>query len=126
MRASEILRGLADLIAAAEQGSSAGNQMGQSPETPNHAELTAVSVDHQDQTTKGGTFVPPLQAKLELLKKSVNVDNVYDQGGPDEELTGQGDDNEDDAELDQMRKLSGLGGNPTARSEAADDEPLDV
>ena len=126
MKASEILRGLADLIAAAEQGSGAGNQMGQNPGTPNHAELTAVSVDHQDQTTKGGTFVPPLQAKLELLKKSVNVDNVYDQSGPDEELTGHGDDNEDDAELDQMRKLSGLSGNPTTRSEAADDEPLDV
>lgn len=124
MRASEILRGLADLIAAAEQGSGADDQMGQTSDTPNHAELTAVSVDHQDQTDKGGTFVPPLQAKLELLKKSVNVDNVYDQSGPDEELTGHGDDNED--EISQMRKLSGLSGNPTTRSEAADDEPLDV
>ena len=122
MRASEILRGLADLIAAAEQGSESGNQMGQSPETPNHAELTAVKVDHEDHTDKGGVFVPPLQAKLELLKKSVNVDNVYDQGGPEEELTGHGDDND---ELGQIKQLSGIK-NITATAEAADDEPLDV
>ena len=122
MRASEILRGLADLIAAAEQGSGADTStMGQSPETPNHAELAAVSVDHQDQTAKGGTFVPPLQAKIELLKKSVDVDSIYDQTGPDEELTGHGDDNEDDA-LSQMKKMAGI----AAKTEAADDEPLDV
>lgn len=121
MRASEILRGLADLIAAAEQGSGE-NQMGQTPETPNHAELTAVKVDHEDQTDKGGVFVPPLQAKIELLKKSVNVDNVYDQGGPEEELTGHGDDND---ELGQIKQLSGIK-NVVATAEAADDEPLDV
>ena len=123
MRASEILRKLADVIDSAE-GADTGT-MGQSPETPNHAELTAVSVDHQDNTDKGGTFVPPLQAKLELLKKSVDVDNVYDQGGPDEELTGHGSDNEEDA-LSQMKKMAGIPNNVVARQEAADDEPLDV
>ena len=88
MRASEILRKLADMIDATEGGQS--SQMGSSPETSNHAELTAVSVDHTDDTEKGGTFVPPLQAKIELLKKSVDVDSVYDQQGPDEQLTGHG------------------------------------
>lgn len=118
MRASEILRKLADVIDSAEGGQE--SSMGQAPETPNHAELTAVSVDHQDGTEKGGTFVPPLQAKIELLKKSVDVDSIYDQTGPDEDLTGHGDDNED--ELSQMKKMAGI----AAKTELADDEPLDV
>jgi hypothetical protein len=118
MRASEILRKLADVIDSAEGAQS--STMGSSPETPNQAELTAVSVDHKDGTEKGGTFVPPLQAKIELLKKSVDVDSVYDQTGPDEDPTGHGDDNEDDP-LDQMKKMAGI----AIKSEAADDEPLD-
>ena len=117
MRASEILRKLADVIDSAEGGQE--SSMGQAPETPNHAELTAVSVDHTDDTEKGGTFVPPLQAKIELLKKSVDVDSVYDQQGPDEQLTGHGSDNED--ELSQMKKRAGI----AARIEAVDDEPLE-
>lgn len=117
MKASEILRKLADMIDATEGGQS--SQMGASPETPNHAELTAVRVDHTDDTEKGGTFVPPLQAKIELLKKSVDVDSVYDQQGPDEQLTGHGSDNED--ELSQMKKRAGI----AARIEAVDDEPLE-
>ena len=122
MRASEILRKLADVIDSAE-GADSGQQptMGSSPDTPNQAELTAVSVNHKDDTEKGGTFVPPLQAKIELLKKSVDVDSVYDQTGPDEDPTGHGSDNEDDP-LDQMKKMAGI----AIKSEAADDEPLDV
>ena len=121
MRASEILRKLADVIDSAE-----GNQstsLGTSPEPVNHAELTAVNVSQKDDTGKVGVFVPPLQAKIELLKKSVNVDSVYDETGPDEDLTGHGDDNEDN-ELDRIKKLSGM--TIVAQHEAADDEPLDV
>ena len=117
MKASEILRKLADMIDSAEGSQS--TQMGASPENPNHAELTAVSVDHTDDTEKGGTFVPPLQAKIELLKKSVDVDSVYDELDPDEKLTGHGSDNED--ELSQMKKRAGI----AARIEAVDDEPLE-
>jgi hypothetical protein len=118
MRASEILRKLADVIDSAEGGQE--STMGQAPETPNHAELTAVTVDHTDQTEKGGTFVPPLQAKIELLKKSVDVDSIYDETGPDEDLTGHGADNEDD-EISQMKKMAGI----AAKTELADDEPLE-
>jgi hypothetical protein len=53
--------------------------------------------------------VPPLQAKLELLKKSVNVDNVYD--------------NSESHELNRMRHLSGI--NVIAQQEAASDDPFD-
>ena len=112
MNISELLRKLADVIASAE-----GDDSG-----PQSADLSPVKVDHQDNTdTKTGVFVPPLQAKLELLKKSVNVDNVYDQGGPDEDLTGRGNDNEDD-ELQQVKRLSGI----VSTDEASSDEPLDA
>jgi hypothetical protein len=32
-----------------------------------------------------GKFVPPLQQKIELLKKSAGVDNVFDQEASDDE-----------------------------------------
>lgn len=114
MRVAELLRKLADVIASAEGDDTASN------EQPNKAELVQVDVPNDDES-EAGVFVPPLQAKLELLKKSVNVDNIYDQGGEDSDLTGHGADNED--ELDRVKKLSGI--NVVAQQEAADDEPFD-
>jgi hypothetical protein len=111
MKASEILRGLADLLTNLEQG---GEQDMTSKYTPDTQEPTGVD--------QAGTFVPPLQAKIELLKKAVDVDSIYDQTGPDEDLTGQGADNED--ELVRMRKMAGI--NPVVADEAASDEPLDI
>ena len=104
MRASEILRGLADLIDSAEGEHTpvvTPQQSGQitvSKFTPVNQEPASV----QNQ----GTFVPPLQAKIELLKKAVDVDSIYDQHGPDEDLTGHGEDNED--ELGRMKKMAGI------------------
>jgi len=97
MKVAELLRSLADMISSVEGG-----------DQPQQAEpmMTAVSVDNIDNT-ETGVFVPPLQAKLEILKKSVGMDNVYD---------GQGD------ELGDIRKMAGLS---SVQQEAADDEPLD-
>lgn len=78
MRVAELLRKLADVIASAEGDDTAGN------EQPNKAELVQVDVDHTDDSDSN-VFVPPLQAKLELLKKSVDVPNVYDREGEGEE-----------------------------------------
>jgi hypothetical protein len=97
MKASEILHGIAELLAGLE-----GQQAQQSP---NQAVLVKVDSDNTD-TSDSGTFVPPLQAKLELLKKSVGVDSVYDDCGPDEDLTGHGADNED--ELARMKQMAGI------------------
>lgn len=99
MKASEILHGLAELLAGIEGGQGAEQQVQPT------ATLVQVSADNSDQSDSG-TFVPPLQAKLELLKKSVGVDSVYDQGGPGEEMTGQGADNEDD--LSRMKQMAGI------------------
>ena len=70
MKISELLRQLLDVITAAEQEHDHTIQ-------PNAAELTPVAVDDEDHTN-GTTMVPPLQQKLELLKKSNDVDSYYD------------------------------------------------
>ena len=119
MKASEIIRKIADMLDAQEsnQVQSVADQV---PHQDQSAQLHSIEVDNTDNT-EAGTFVPPLQAKIELLKKSVNVDSIYDQGGEDGDLTGQGADNEDP--LDTMKKLSGI--KIVATSDAADDEPLE-
>ena len=107
MKASEILRKLADVVAAAE----GGEQGGQEPHVPqnvNKVELEPVSADNTDHAD-GNKFVPPLQTKIELLKKAVDVDSVYDDEGD---------------ELSQMKKMAGI--NPVVADEAGSDEPLDV
>jgi len=104
MKASEILHGLAELLAGIETGQAQELQ-------PNRAELIQVDVDNTD-SAEAGKFVPPLQAKLEILKKSVGLDNVY----------GNGEGQEQD-ELGRMRQMAGLS---AAQQDAADDEPLDI
>jgi hypothetical protein len=108
MRASEILRKLADVIDSAEGGEV-------EPQAPAQHSNVRVALAPAEQPAAEQpqiavtTFVPPLQAKIELLKKAVDVDSIYDQGGD---------------ELGQMKKRAGI--NPVVASEAADDEPLDV
>ena len=107
MKAAEILRKLADVI---DQHSSEDNRPTNS--VP-HAELEPVDADNTDHT-ETTTFIAPLQAKLELLKKSVGVDNAYD-----EESCG----GEDSDELEVLKQRAGV---PTiAVQEMADDEPFE-
>ena len=78
-------------------------------EIQNRPDVHQVHADHEDHT-EVDTMVGPLQQKLELLKRAVGVDNMYD-------VT----DGED--ELDQILKIAGV---PTASVfDAGDDEPLD-
>ena len=116
MKASEILHGIAELLAGLEtnNGTSQAAAAPVSKFTPNTQEPVSAQ--------QGAVFVPPLQAKIELLKKAVDVDSIYDQCGEDGDLTGQGADNED--ELVRMRKMAGI--NAVVADEAASDEPLDV
>lgn len=72
MKMAEILRNIANLIDQADGD--------------DHAQrLTPVEVqkpeDHEQPV-----MVPPLQAKLEILKKSEGIPNVYDQCGESDEL----------------------------------------
>lgn len=103
MRASEILRSIADMIDKADPAADAVNQ------SPNQAQLTVVSKpadpepEHDpspDMTVN--TMVSPLQQKMELLKKAVGVDSIFDTG-------------EENAEPDQLAVIRSLAGmNPAA------------
>jgi hypothetical protein len=84
MKTSEILRKLADLVDTVESDGS--------PQANTTDEL--------------GTMVPPLQQKIEILKKSQGIDNIYD---------------EQAAELNQVKKNAGLAVITTAE----EDEPFE-
>jgi len=96
-----------------------------------------------EDTADQETMVPPLQQKIELLKKAVDVDNYYDEDNADAksgsrslnltlnvprgqsstkiELTLNNPDEID--ELDKIKKIAGI---PAASIfDAGDDEPLD-
>ena len=93
---SDLLRSMADKIDGMEQGGQA------SLEPVNHT-----SVDDTD----GTSMMPPLQQKLELLKKAVAVPNAFDseQGAePDE--------------LDQMKQRAGI--SPVIIDGAAEDNDI--
>jgi len=75
----------------------------------NRPDVHEIEADTEDRTDTN-SMVAPLQQKLELLKRAVGVDNMYD-----------GVDQQDD--LDQILKIAGV---PTATIfDAGDDEPLD-
>lgn len=95
MRASEILRDLADKLAAIEGGGTGDGHTG-----------TEVSVEPGDNGS-GEVFVPPLQAKLELLKKSSGVPSFYDNG---------------EDELDDIKKLTGI--DAVMQQEASEDNDV--
>jgi len=59
-------------------------------------------------------YVPPLQAKIELLKKATGVASTYDESGEQDELA-------------QMKKMAGIKSpHPVVQDMAGEDEPLDV
>jgi hypothetical protein len=142
MKVSDILRRLADNI----DGHGDGGQP--DPAIQNPAQLSAVptgqnvivvdtDVDNKPSpngTTASGNdkapaeqFLPPLQMKQELLKKAVNVENVYDDGT----ATDQDEEDQQQAattqELDDIvNRIKQLSGIPTAAvQELGNDEVFD-
>ena len=92
MKMAELLRQLADRLDQIETGKDAG-VLGKNNAEPSDAEK----------------FIPPLQQKLELLKKGVGVESEYDDEG--------------DAELNAIKKNAGI--SPAVIHVASDDEPLE-
>ena len=118
MRASEILRKLADVIDAKSMPQQA------EPEQDEHAgdpDLIPVPTD---------TFLPPLQGKYELLKKAVGVDNTFDENvgkvaadpeASNHKVTPMEPDEQ--AALNRMKRAAGVSAFIT--HELSDDEPLE-
>jgi len=100
MKASEILRSLADKLDSIEQPDDM---------TANH--LTPIDVDNVDHTEPGEKMIPPLQQKIELLKKATGIESEFD------------DETQSD-ELEIMKKHAGI--SPAVIHITSDDEPLDM
>jgi hypothetical protein len=121
MNIAEILRKLADI---ADQQDNPGRP---DPQIQNPAQMSQASagvpVDNPDNADAGEddeVMVPPLQLKLELLKRAVGVDNVYDDQRADE-VTGED-------PLAAIKRNAGIdSGGMTAviHGVAGEDEPLD-
>jgi hypothetical protein len=99
MKLSDIMRDIADLLDQQgddQQGGATNTQLKPS-QTP------------EPELDDNPVMIPPLQAKLEILKKSEGIPNVYDgEEGTDE--------------LAAIKKNAGL---TAAQQEAADDEPFE-
>ena len=98
MKITDLLRTLADKLDSIEQS--------------NPAEPKNFAQPEQDDDEDQAVMVPPLQQKLELLKKAVDVPSAFDQDGngvPDE--------------LDAIRKNAGV--NPAVVHIASDNDPMD-
>lgn len=103
MKITELLRKLADELDYIESGSQGVPQQ----DIP------------QDEEPPLDTMVPPLQQKIELLKRSVGIDNVFDGTNIDKTTDGSGED------LEIIKKRAGILPNPAAIMSLSDDEPLD-
>jgi hypothetical protein len=99
MKMADVLRTLADKLDSIEKGTGDSKQ----------DRLTPVG-DVPGGDTDTATMLPPLQAKLEILKKSEGIPSVYDDQGTEHD------------ELMNIKKNAGL---TAAQQEAAADEPLD-
>ena len=104
MKTAEILRKLADML---------DNEAETPADAPTLSHGTKLKPVEVNNTEQGEVTVPipPLQAKIELLKKSEGLPNAYDKCN---------DEDSDDDELAVIKKNAGL--NTMAKHEMADDD----
>lgn len=100
MKSHEFIQSAADLL---QLLSNPGSDVAQQP---NQIVLTPVQV-HADDDSDTTTMVAPLQQKLELLKKAVDVSSYYDQGEPGYKPSASTSDSEA-GEVEDMKKLAGI------------------
>ena len=89
MKMADILHSIADMLDKHEEQDIGGDNLGKEADDFQH-EVEKVGKEEEGD---GTTMVPPLQQKLELLKKVSGVPNMFDQG---------------DDELDDIKKLTGI------------------
>ena len=121
MKSSDFLGTLKDLVSniSSREQDSAVNVY------PAKKRFVAVEVPTADkadsnQQTPLDTMVPPLQQKLELLKRAVDIDNVFDGTSVDKDAT---DDEDYKQEIQSITKNAGI--SPVVLDALGDDEPLD-
>jgi hypothetical protein len=123
MKPSEILRNLADMIDARQQSERPIGAPGRlSPRIMPKEPEVEMADDCDDELAQqpDDIMIPPLQLKIELLKKATGVESVYDDEECDEEYSN----SHSYDELELIKKNAGL--NPVVLDALGDDEPLDV
>jgi hypothetical protein len=119
MKPSEIIRNLADMLAAKEQ--SIGQPGALAPKIQPKEPVSTLKPTGDGSglaQQPDDIFIPPLQLKLELLKKATGVENVYDDPENNAEAANSYD------ELAHIKRNAGI--NVVAIDALGDDEPLDV
>ena len=121
MKLSDIMRDLADLIDAKQHGQE---------HTEANPQIASVDYEPEDGSGAEGdsglaqqpddVFIPPLQLKIELLKKATGVESVYDEDGEEDETQHHYDD------LAAIKRNAGIDTNPVVLDALGDDEPLDA
>jgi hypothetical protein len=123
MKSSEILRNLADALDAKMK--QAEEDAAKSKEREHHPTL-----DHQPDDI----MIPPLQLKIELLKKATGVENVFAEVEGNEDYVGDDSEDSDDssedddgsADLEAIKKFAGVTAiSPVVLDSLVDDEPLE-
>jgi len=99
MKISDVLQKFTDLVAELEGTSPSGE--------------TVEKTDPTDPPDPNKPMLPPLQQKQELLKRAVEVDNVYDDQYADQ--------THEDSDLNTIKKNAGL----MASVMHSDDGPMD-
>jgi hypothetical protein len=107
MKMADILHSIADMLDKHEGGDISGDNMGKEASDFQHdVHDGAESGDQHAELT--GVMIPPLQQKLEILKKSAGMDNAFDDQGSDE--------------LDDIKKLTGI--KAVIQHEASEDNDI--
>lgn len=125
MQIAEILRKIAD-IADQQQDPGRPDEKIQNPAElePIKTGLPVDTPDNTDQAVDDKDMVPPLQLKLELLKRAVGVNNIYD-GDRADETNDDPQVGEDRDELEIIKKNAGIAPQAVVISAASDDDPFD-
>ena len=100
MKSHEFIQAAANMLAAF------GNNEQQPADITVSGRLHQVEPDLDDYTDTR-TMVAPLQQKLELLKKAVDVNSYFDEGEPGFD-PGPNEGDKSDEELEEIRKLAGV------------------
>jgi actin-related protein len=131
MKFSDILRAIAkaEILDSMEQNLDQSSTLTMVPDTAEKIQdvETLQPADTENAESPEDLFLPPLQMKMELLKKAVGVANVYDDGAPTDQVeeTEQQDDMSDERQ-DIVNRIKQLSGIPIAAvQELSNDEVLD-
>lgn len=125
----DLMRKLADLINSHHSGAELGDEPQGAESGSNDPDVVMRDETGKELVKQPDTKqVPPLQLKLELLKRAVGVENIYSEDNVEEDplasnyKTTPMSEEETDA-LESMKRAAGV--NALIRNEMSDDEPLD-